>query len=177
MIENRSIVITFVAVTSLLLLAGCSASPQSDQSGSQNQDESAATLEAQELDAFACVGIVNVDNQILLNQPSFIGDVRPDEVMVISQFRLTNNCSKDIDGVKAKVDFQNVVGDTIFRGEFVVDETIPVGSSITTSDDEGFFFNKFEDEHGVLSTLNEDKTRSELKITRLVYSDGTIVEE
>lgn len=178
----RTIIVIVVATS----LVGCSSSevgpdalPAVEIRKAQESPEDApSTQEKLETptDPFRCLEIKNIRNKILLDQPSFAGDTRPDEVMAVPIFSIVNNCGKDVDGLKATLDFQNVVGDTIFRGNFVVDQTIPSGSSINTPSDRGYQFSKFRDEHKVLYGLDESKTRAELKVSKIVFTDGTSLE-
>jgi hypothetical protein len=126
--------------------------------------------------AFQCLAIENLTNVIRLNQPSFEGDPSPSDIFVATSFKLTNNCGKEIIGIKSTVDFQNVVGDTIFTGNYTNDQSIPVGGSITTPLDNGWTFNQFEDQYGTLAGTDAKKTKAVMTLSKVAFQDGTSLE-
>ena len=126
-------------------------------------------------DVFDCLEVRNTRNLIKLNQSSFSGDPEPTDIFVATQFRITNNCGKAVSGIKGSMIFQNVVGDEIFTGNYTDDKTINVGESITSSLDFGWTFNQFEDEHGVLASVDQSKTKAILKLSKVAFEDGTSI--
>jgi hypothetical protein len=164
----------FTVVATVLLLSGC----QADGTLSSTTSEDLVNTENKfsPAEEFSCLEIQNTRNEIDTSYSEYSGDSSPDGVWVNPQFKITNNCGKDVEGIKARLLFQNVVGDTVFRGNFVVDETIPFGTTLTTSESQGYSFSKFDDTSSWLKTLNADKTVAQLEVQKVVFSDGTIVE-
>ena len=128
-------------------------------------------------DVFDCLQVTNTKNVIKLNQSRFSGDPSPTDIFVATQFRIINNCGKEVSGLKASMIFQNVVGDEVFTGEFTEDQTIKVGESITTTLNSGWTFNEFEEEHGVLAGMDASKTKAILMLSKVAFEDGTTISE
>ena len=124
---------------------------------------------------FACVEISNANNRIKLNVSRFSGDPDPTDIFVVAQFEITNNCEKTIIGSKGSVDFQNVVGDTIFTGDWTNDNSIKSGSTFLTSSGIGWTFNQFEDVSSQLRALDASKTKAILTLSKVVFEDGTSI--
>jgi hypothetical protein len=170
-------VLAALGLVVVIALSGNSNVGASLNGESKNSISSRAATDSQVSSTFNCIKITNVGNVIKLNQPSFSGDSDPTDIFVATKIRLKNNCSKEIVGVKGNVDFQNVVGDTIFTGEFTEDTTIPTGGSITTSADYGWTFNEFDDEHGQLSGIDQSKTNAILVLVKVAFADGSSLSE
>jgi len=141
--------------------------------GSSSSNSNAAASASS--DAFKCAKVENVRNLIKLNQPSFSGDPEPNDIFVVTQFEITNNCDKPIIGIKGDVSFQDVVGDTVFTGNYTDDETIAVGASLTTSSTTGWTFNEFEDQYGKLAGIDQAKTHAVMNLTKVAFGDGTSI--
>ena len=161
----------------MVLLSGCSSGLLADQGAQSSGSSNEAAQEGTAAGPFDWFLIENTRNRIKDNQPGYSGDIDPDHVRVFIDLEVTNNCDQAIDGIKGSIDFQNVVGDTIFRANLVIDETIEPGATVETPRDEFYEFNMFQDEHGILLTVSADKARAVTEIERVVFSDGTIVEE
>jgi hypothetical protein len=170
-------VLAALGLVVVIALSGNSDIGASLNGESKNSNSSRSANDSQLSSTFNCIKITNVGNVIKLNQPRFSGDSEPTDIFVATKIRLKNNCSKEIVGVKGNVDFQNVVGDTIFTGQFTEDTTIPVGGSITTSADYGWTFNEFDDEHGQLSGIDQSKTNAILVLVKVAFADGSSLSE
>ena len=150
--------------------------PESLNSASSNTSSSSNSLTTS-VDAFKCLKVDNVRNLIKLNQPSFSGDPEPTDIFAVTQFKITNNCGKQIIGIKGSVTFQDVVGDTVFTGSYTDDQTIDVGASLITSADTGWTFNEFEDQYHQLAGLDQTKTHAVMALTKVAFGDGTSINE
>jgi hypothetical protein len=148
-----------------------SLSSATDNTSTSNSNSVASTSS----DAFKCVKVRNVRNSIKLNQPSFYGDPEPTDIFVVTQFAITNNCDKPIIGIKGSVTFQDVVGDTVFTGNYTDDETVAVGAILTTSATTGWTFNEFEDQHGRLAGMDQAKTHAVMNLSKVAFGDGTSI--
>jgi hypothetical protein len=148
---------------------------KSDSSSTSSAADTSSTNESSKV--FDCIKVENLRNVIKLNQPSYSGELSPTDTFVATQFKISNNCSQTVVGIKGSVDFQNVVGDTIFTGAYTDDKSIPVGEFATTSLTYGWTFNQFEDEHGQLAVIDEAKTKAVMTLTKVVFGDGTALSE
>jgi hypothetical protein len=168
---------SFIAILGLIFVVSNTGSTGLANSLDLGQSSSSSTGSSStkdvSSDVFRCFKVENMRNIIKLNQPSFNGDPSPTDIFAASQFRFTNNCDKNVVGIKGSVSFQNVVGDTIFNGGYTNDQTVPVGGSITTSLDTGWTFNQFEDQHGQLAGIDQTKTHAVMTISKVAFEDGT----
>ncbi len=172
-----TVVLATLGLVAIVALSGNSGLGSRLKDSSNNASSAETTTKAESSSIFKCVKTENIGNAIKLNQPSFSGDPEPMDVFVATKIKITNNCGKSIVGVKGSVDFKNIVGDTIFIGGFTDDNTILAGESLTTSFDTGWTFNQFEEQHGQLSGLDQDKTSATLVLSKVVFSDGSALTE
>jgi hypothetical protein len=177
--QVQFIVVMAIAIAGIALVtisAYSSSISDSLNSGSGNSSSASSSIAAStSSDAFKCVKVNNVRNLIKLNQPSFYDDPEPTDIFVVTQFRIVNNCDKPIIGIKGSVTFQDVVGDTVFTGNYTDDETIAVGATLTTSASTGWTFNEFEDQHGQLAGMDQAKTHAIMSLTKVAFGDGTSI--
>lgn len=162
----------------IFVIAGSSSSELSSSLNSSSLNPLATNNNETEdvsSDVFDCLQVSNTKNIIKLNQSRFSGDPSPTDIFVATQFRITNNCGKEVSGLKASMIFQNVVQDEVFTGEFTEDQSIKVGESITTTLNSGWTFNEFEEEHGVLAGMDASKTNAVLMLSKVAFQDGTSI--
>lgn len=170
-------VIAALGLVAVVALSGNSNLGNSFNQGSESSSSAGGSQKAESSKVFDCLKVSNISNAIRLNQPSFSGDPDPTDIFVATKLRITNNCGKTVVGIKGSVDFKNVLGDTIFTGGFTDDNTIPSGETFTTSLNSGWTFNQFEDEHGLLGIMDQNKTKATLVLTKVAFGDGTILTE
>lgn len=171
-----SVALAIVGLVLVIISAYSSSISDSVSSATGNSSNSNSNVAASaSSDAFKCARVENVRNLIKLNQPSFSGDPEPTDIFVVTQFSITNNCDKPIIGIKGDVAFQDVVGDTVFTGNYTDDETIPVGTTLTTSSTTGWTFNEFEDQYGQLAGMDQSKTHAVMNLTKVAFGDGTSI--
>jgi len=170
-------VVAALSLVAIVALSGNSNLGNSLDLGSEGSGSTSNAHKSASSSVFNCLKVTNVANAIKLNQPSFSGDPDPTDIFVATKLRITNKCGKSIVGIKGSVDFQNVVGDTIFTGGFTDDNTILSGESFTTSLNTGWTFNEFEDEYGLLGGMDQTKTKAILVLTKVAFEDGTMLTE
>jgi PBP1b-binding outer membrane lipoprotein LpoB len=163
--KNKASLI-IIAVSSAILLGGCSQTPVISDSTSLPEVQ-------EEPNPIECLLVENIGNIIDENVESFDGDPSPTDLWVYPRFRYSNNCEQNVVGMKGSISFQDVVGDEIFNGGWTEDITIPMGKSVKSDPNSGYEFNQFQDQHGVLTGTDENKTTAVFMIETLVFEDGT----